>query len=429
MTARAATSSAPAEAEPARNWRVNLAFIWFGVFVGLLGANFVFPFIPFYLRELGVRGDDSVALWTAVTSSVTGLSLFMTAPIWGSLADRFGRKMMFVRALLGAGIVIGLMGLVSNPWQLVALRFVMGAFAGTMGAAAALIAATTPRDKTGQALGVLQTAMFSANMLGPFIGGEVAETLGLREAFYFCAALFLASCLMVIIFVRESSDVSSESAPQPKSSLLGNLRVVLSERQVVVMLALLFCLWLSTTFVRPLLPLSIDGFSDSAGNVHLDLGFATLDVGEKRASSYVFAALGLTSTIAALSLGSVARRLGYRRCVAGAALATGLLFFPVAMATHYGPFLLAFALTGVFQGAMVPGMNALLAANTPEGKQGSAFGLGASMQSLALLVGPLAGGGVIALTNIHVNYALLGVFLVLVSGAALVFVREPRPRA
>jgi MFS family permease len=422
----------PAHTTPTISWKVNLAFIWVGVFVGLLGANFVFPFIPFYIEDLGVHDPGRIALWTSLSASVTGVSLFLTAPIWGALADRFGRKPMFVRALVGAALLIGLMGLVDEVWQLIGLRFAMGAFAGTMGAAAALVAATTPREKTGQALGLLQTGMFSANMLGPLIGGVVAETLGMRESFFFCAALYLAAAGMAFVFVRERKvDFGGERGERrPSGSLFDNLKVVLAERQVLIMLGLLFCLWLSTTFVRPLLPLSINDFAAGAGSgthVTFHYGFGSIELGKKLASSWLFAAIGLTSTIAALSVGPLGRRVGYKRCVATAALGTGALFIPVALSGSYTWFLLFFGATGVFQGAMVPGMNALIAASTPDGKQGSAFGLAASMQSLALLVGPLAGGAVVGLLGIRWDYVVIGTILLGASVVAFLFVHEPRP--
>ncbi|MGD9933227.1 MAG: MFS transporter [Dehalococcoidia bacterium] len=420
-------------AEIDRQAKVNLTFIWFGVFVGLLGANFVFPFVPFYVQDLGVTEKSQIALWTSLSGSATGVSLFLTAPLWGAMADRFGRKPMFVRALIGAGIAILFMGLVTQAWQFVGLRLVMGAFAGTMGAAAALVAATTPRERVGQALGTLQTAQFSANMLGPFIGGEVAQTVGLRESFYVCAALYLVAGVLVYVFVKERAIEgygARQDGDEPRPSLADNLRVVLGQRQILVMLGLLFALWLSTTLVRPLMPISIDDFSvqDSAGqHVDLHIGFATFAIGEKRASSYVFAAIGLTSTLAAFTVGRIAAKTGYRRSVAVASLATGVLFIPVALAPAYGPFLFFMGLTGLFQGAMVPGMNALLASSTPEGKQGSAFGLAASMQSLALIIGPLLGGAIIAAVGIRWDYALVAGVLLLAGLATVALVKEPGP--
>lgn len=416
-------------AEPYHGWKRNLVFIWIGVFVGLLGANFVFPFIPFYIKELGVSDKAKVAYYTGLSGSVTGLSLTITAPIWGGLADRFGRKPMFIRALIGAGILIGIMGIVQSVWQLIALRFMMGAFAGTMGAAAALVAATTPRERVGYALGTLQTGVFSANMLGPVIGGLVAANLGIRESFIFCAALYMVAAALAFAFVRESNGARDpEDDDRSRGGLVDNLRVVVAEPQIVLMLGLLFCLWLSTTFVRPVMPLSIDDFADTTnGGEHLTLSLAgaTFDLKEEAATGFVFGIIGLTSTLAALAVAPLGQRLGYRNCVVGAATLTGLLYLPVALAGSYTTFFVFLGAVGLFQGAMVPGTNALIAASAPEGKQGSAFGLAASMQSMALLVGPLGGGFVSGLLGIEAVYVVIGVILILAAVAGFAFIREP----
>jgi DHA1 family multidrug resistance protein-like MFS transporter len=396
-----------------------------------MGANFVFPFMPFYMKELGVTDTGDIALWTGWATSATGASLFLTAPIWGALADRVGRKPMFVRALIGAGTVITLIGLVTSPWQVVVLRFLMGLFSGTVGAASALIAATTPKERVGGALGILQTGQFSANMMGPIIGGAVAESLGIRESFFFCGALFLLAAALVYFFVREDRQAVIRAAPGRhgnSGNFFTNLRAVMSDRQILLMLGLLYSLWLGTSFVRPLMPLSIDDFSASSfdgAHVTMHLGFAEFDLGEKRASSYVTAALGFTATIAAITLGPVARRVGYRRTVTVAVLCTSLLFVPVALAESYTAFLFFFAFVGLTQGAMVPSMNALIASATPDGKHGSAFGLASSMQSLALLTGPLAASAVVSQFGIRWDYAVISAILFVAAIVSFAFLKEP----
>ncbi|MGE0599361.1 MAG: MFS transporter [Dehalococcoidia bacterium] len=423
--------TAIARASPAdTRWKQNLVFVWFGVFVGLVGAGFVFPFIPFYIKdELGVSGESKIAFYTSLTASATGLSLTITAPIWGSLADRYGRKPMFIRALVGAGIVILIMGLVQSVWQLVALRFLMGAFAGTMGAAAALVASTTPRVKVGYALGVLQTGQFLANMLGPAMGGFVAASLGIRESFIFCGALYLIAATLVVFFVREepTNELAGDgvAVKAASGSLVQNLREVVSERQIVWILGLLFCLWLSTTFVRPVMPISIDNFSINE-RVHLSVPGYTGDVKEEAATGIVFSVIGLTSTIAALSVAPLGQRFGYRNTVAVAAIMTGALYPTVALAGGLVSFALLLGAVGLFQGAMVPGTSTLIAASAPEGKHGSTFGMAASMQSLALMLGPLGGGYVTGVSGINSVYVVIGVVVGLAGIACLLFVREPK---
>jgi MFS transporter, DHA1 family, multidrug resistance protein len=413
-------------------WRRNLLFIWIGVFVGLVGANFVFPFMPFYIKSLGVQDTSSISYYSGLSEGATGLSLTRTAPLWGAIADRFGRRPMFLRALIGAGILIGLMGIVQVVWQLILLRFLMGAFAGTMGAAAALVAASTPREKVGRALGTLQTAAFSANMLGPVLGGLVASSLGIRESFIFCAVLYVLAALLVYLFVREPKE---SLAPAPalkggaKGGIISDLRTIASDHQILAMLILMFMLWLGTTFVRPVMPLNIDDFSGNItggdAKVMLTLPGRVYLLNAEAATGIVFGLIGLTSTIAALTVSPLGERFGYRRCVAIAALLSGVLYVPVALAGSFDAFLLMMGAVGLFQGAMVPGLNALIAISVPDGKQGSAFGLAASMQSLALLVGPVAGGVTAGLLGIHAPYIVIGAILVLTGIGAYVIVREP----
>jgi DHA1 family multidrug resistance protein-like MFS transporter len=200
---------------------------------------------------------------------------------------------------------------------------------------------------------------------------------------------------------------------------------VVAERQILVMLALLFCLWLSTTFVRPVMPISIDDFAGDNQLVELQTPFGSWELREETATGIVFGVIGLTSTIAAVSVAPLGQRFGYRNTVVLAAAMTGALYIPVYFASSLGVFCLLLAAVGLFQGAMVPGTNALIAASVPEGKQGSAFGLAASMQSLALLTGPLAGGAVAGLLGIEAVYAVIGVIVLGAAAFGLLAIREP----
>src|SRR3990172_8145735 len=143
-------------------WRRNVYAVAGAQFIALGGGNLVFPFMPFYVRDLGVTDPGEVALWSGLLGTATGAGLFVFSLIWGSLADRFGRKPMLLRAYLGAMVTMTLQGLVQEVWQLVILRALQGVFVGTIPAATALIAAGTPRERVAYALGLLQMAVFSS---------------------------------------------------------------------------------------------------------------------------------------------------------------------------------------------------------------------------------------------------------------------------
>src|SRR5260370_40482085 len=135
------------------NWRRNLAALWLAEFTAILGFSFAFPFLPLFLhRELHIPNGPELSFWTGVSASATGFALALTSPIWGRLADRYGRKPMLVRAMIGGGISVGLMGLAQSALQLTVLRGVQGASSGTVAAATALVATETPAPHPALAL-------------------------------------------------------------------------------------------------------------------------------------------------------------------------------------------------------------------------------------------------------------------------------------
>ena len=143
-------------------WRRNVYAVAIAQFIALGGGNLVFPFMPFYVKELGVHDEGQIALWSGLLGTSTGLALFVFSPIWGNLADRFGRKPILLRAYVGALITMTLQGTVQNVWQLVALRALQGVFVGTIPAATALVAASAPRERVAWSLGILQMGLFSS---------------------------------------------------------------------------------------------------------------------------------------------------------------------------------------------------------------------------------------------------------------------------
>src|SRR4029077_12002534 len=142
------------------DWRRNLVALWFAEVTAIFGFSFAVPFLSIFLtKDLGVHPGHALDLWVAASASSSGLSMAIASPIWGMLGDRYGRKPMLLRSMLGGAITVGLIFFAQNPAQLVVLRLLQGATSGTVAAATSLVAAETPRSKVGWALGVVTSAV------------------------------------------------------------------------------------------------------------------------------------------------------------------------------------------------------------------------------------------------------------------------------
>jgi len=153
-----------------KNWKKNLYVVFFAEMIAVTGINFVIPFLPFYIKELVISGTEQVAYWSGWLMGAPSLALIIVSPIWGSLADRVGRKPMIERAMFGGAISIFMMAWATNVYQLLILRLIQSALTGTIAACTALISASSPSKKMGFSLGLVQTGIFLGNFLGPLLG-------------------------------------------------------------------------------------------------------------------------------------------------------------------------------------------------------------------------------------------------------------------
>jgi DHA1 family multidrug resistance protein-like MFS transporter len=208
-----APADEPVEPGALRNLRVTVAM----VFVVFTGFAFVIPFLPIYVKELGIGDDEHAALWAGVLIAVAPLLAGLLAPVWGRLADRHGQKPMAVRALASYVVLLGLSAMAQDVWQLLALRCGVGLFGGIGPLGLAMATASLPRARTGQAVGRIQAAQILAAAVGPLTGGLLADTIGIRTTFWATAGLSALALLLVLRFYvepeRRASDTARQSAP------------------------------------------------------------------------------------------------------------------------------------------------------------------------------------------------------------------------
>lgn len=195
-------------------WRKNLYVLWATQFIAMVGMNLVVPFLPFYIRDLGVADEAEVVRWSGLVFAGPFISALFATPFWGNLGDKYGRKPMVIRALFGLAVSQVLIGLSQNVMQVFLFRILQGAISGFIASALALVSTSAPRKRVGYALGVLQSASSGGVILGPFFGGLLADLIGYREIFFVTAVFCTMGAVAVMYGVEE---VKAEEEPSDHS--------------------------------------------------------------------------------------------------------------------------------------------------------------------------------------------------------------------
>lgn len=406
--------SEPAPASPAAptavSWQRNLAILWFAEFTAIFGFSFCFPFLPLYLRDLGLHTQNELAFWSGLAGGASGFALAVTSPIWGAVADRYGRKSMLVRAMVGGGITVLLMGFVRGPIDLVVLRFLQGATSGTVAAATALVATGTPRRRVGWALGILSSSIATAGAIGPALGGLISSYAhNQRVLFITGGVMLLISTLPVMLLVREPPYERQAADASPAMSILRTARAGTVGAIAVLLLAQAL-LQMSFSAFQPLVALRL-------------LAFAGTDVNTM--TGITFGAMGLASAIAAVVYSGAAKRFGYLYVAIAASVLMGLAELASGVVPSVPTIVVAGAVAGLAYGALQPAVSSMIGLESPPVVQARVFGVSASATALGFGFGPVLGGASAAEAGLTTGLGLGAVLALAVGIVLAVRGREP----
>ncbi len=375
------------------------------------------PFLPFFLDDLGVTTTDGQALWSGAINAVGAGTMAITAPFWGAFADRHGRKPMLMRAQFAAFATIGLMGFATAPWHLLTLRLIEGCLTGTVTAATALVATSTPKERLGYGLGLVQTAIFSGAALGPLAGGVLADNLGYRPTFWIASTMMFSAGLVTVFFVKE------RFVPRPKQkegetreSTWGLLLAPVLLGLTFAMLAIRF----ASSAVQPIIPLFVEQLSNASNSVSNSVSSSA----SSSLAGVTLGVLGLTSAISSIYFGRLGDRRGHRTILIGCALGSGLIYLPMALTQHPWQLIALQAVFGIFAGGMIPAANALIANVTAPERRGVVYGLMATASSIGGFIGPLAGSGLAAGVGFRATFIATGIVLLLTAAVLLLTERR-----
>lgn len=357
------------------------------------------PFFPQYLEENGVHPLQSVEVWSGALQAVSPLASAIFSPIWGGIGDRIGRKKMVLRSAIASSIGFLLMGFCTNAWEMLIVRCVSGFFTGFSVSAMSLVASQVPETRLGYSLGWLSTGQITGALLGPLVGGLLADYLpNLRVVFFVAGAVTMTVALVSVAMVKE---VRATDLPERnRGSMLQRLREIVRHPDLAPMFVVIILAQICSIGVSPILPIFVHQL---LGNVP----FQTTITGA------ALAATGVAGLLSAPFLGRRSDEIGHRRVLLISLTGTTLFTLPQTLTHNIFQFVALRFGVGVFLGGILPSANAIIGRTARPETRGQVYGFTSTAQFLGRSIGPLLGAGVAALFGIYSVFGLIGTLMLL----------------
>jgi MFS family permease len=394
----ASQQTMPLSQDETIHWRRNLLVCVFGSFTTIVAMTLLLPFLPLYVEELGVKSHAAIVQWSGVAYGATFLSAAFTAPLWGKLGDRYGRKLMLIRASLGMAIAMSLIGMAHNVWQLVALRLLAGLLGGYASGSTMLVATQTPKDRCGWALGILSSGIMAGNLAGPLIGGSLPPLIGVRATFFAAGGFIFIAFLATTFLLKENPRRTTKK----KENQHVDWHAIPDRRPLIAMLVTGALLMVANMSIEPIITVFVAQL--------VELRQVTFVAG------LVMSAAALGSILSASRLGKLADRIGHWNVIVGCLAVASLLLIPQAFVTAGWQLIALRFLMGMALGGLLPCVASVIRLNVPPGVAGKMLGYSTSSQYTGQVLGPLLGGFVGG------HFGMRAVFLgtcVLMAGGAI----------
>lgn len=359
------------------DWRRNLLISWVGCFFTGASFSLVMPFIPLYIEQLGTP-KNQIELFSGLAISVTALASAIVAPIWGNLADRKGRRLMMIRAAVGMTFTMGSLAFVPNVYWLLFMRFMTGILSGYIPNATALIASQAPREKSGWALGTLATGSIAGNLIGPSMGGALAQWFGMENVFIITGSVLLITTILTIVLVKE------DFTPIKKTEMASIKDIFAQMENFQVLIGLFITsliLQIGITSISPILTLYIRDLSGNSSNVLFISGL-------------IVSISGVSAILSSPTLGKIGDRIGNHKVLLFGLVLSLLCFIPMGFVkTPFQLGVLRFLL-GFSTGALTPSINTLINKITPPAGVSRVYSYNQMFQNFGQVLGPMVGSTV-----------------------------------
>ncbi len=362
-------------------WKRTVYISLVCVFCTAFGVSQLAPILPLYFHDLGVQTPEAMSLWSGLATGATYIIVCLAAPFWGRVADKKGRKITLIRSSFGMALCNVLIAFQTTPEGVVLIRLVQGLVSGFYSASITLIASESPIERTGWALGLLASANLAGSLIGPLLGGYIADTVGIRNDFIIVGALMGLSGMLATIFIHENY----VPQPNPEKLSIRKLKEQIPEFNSIVALCVAsFIYAICIMSLQPVISVYIKGIVPSDTE---NLAFI---------AGTVFSAMGIAQLMSSSPLGKLVDKIGPRKVLVVSLIYVGILNIPQAYVSDVYQLAIIRFLQGFGLGGMLPALNTYLSSKTPREFTGQVFSYNQSCLFFGYFLGAVGGASLMA---------------------------------
>ena len=362
-------------------WKRTVYISLVCVFCTAFGVSQLAPILPLYFHDLGVQTPEAMSLWSGLATGATYIIVCLAAPFWGRVADKKGRKITLIRSSFGMALCNVLIAFQTTPEGVVLIRLVQGLVSGFYSASITLIASEPPIERTGWALGLLASANLAGSLIGPLLGGYIADTVGIRNDFIIVGALMGLAGVLATIFIHENY----VPQPNPEKLSIRKLKEQIPEFNSIVALCVAsFIYAICIMSLQPVISVYIKGIVPSDTE---NLAFI---------AGAVFSAMGIAQLMSSSPLGKLVDKIGPRKVLVVSLIYVGILNIPQAYVSDVYQLAIIRFLQGFGLGGMLPALNTYLSSKTPREFTGQVFSYNQSCLFFGYFLGSVGGASLMA---------------------------------
>lgn len=362
-------------------WKRTVYISLVCVFCTAFGVSQLAPILPLYFHDLGVQTPEAMSLWSGLATGATYIIVCLAAPFWGRVADKKGRKITLIRSSFGMALCNILIAFQTTPEGVVLIRLVQGLVSGFYSASITLIASESPIERTGWALGLLASANLAGSLIGPLLGGYIADTVGIRNDFIIVGTLMGLAGVLATIFIHENY----VPQPNPEKLSIRKLKEQIPEFNSIVALCVAsFIYAICIISLQPVISVYIKGIVPSDTE---NLAFI---------AGAVFSAMGIAQLMSSSPLGKLVDKIGPRKVLVVSLIYVGILNIPQAYVSDVYQLAIIRFLQGFGLGGMLPALNTYLSSKTPREFTGQVFSYNQSCLFFGYFLGSVGGASLMA---------------------------------